>query len=207
MDPVKIKICGITNLDDARVAVEAGADALGFMFFEQSPRNIALETAAHISQSISPFILKVGVFVNPTPDLVMAAISQCGLNVLQFHGDETPEFCMQFGAMTMKAFRVKDAESLHVLPSYHTDAFLLDSYVAGKQGGTGERFNWDLAVQAKQLGRPVFLAGGLNAGNVREAIEQVRPFGIDVSSGVEASPGKKDHQKIRDFIAAARAAV
>src|SRR5688500_362767 len=149
MDPVKIKICGITNLEDARAAVEAGADALGFMFFEQSPRYVTIETAALISKSVSPFILKVGVFVNPTPEQVQTAIMHCGLSMLQFHGDETPEFCQQFGMMTMKAFRVKDAESLHVLPTYHTDAFLLDSYVAGKQGGTGEKFNWDLAIEAK----------------------------------------------------------
>lgn len=206
MDPVKVKICGITNLEDARAAVEAGADALGFMFFEQSPRNVSLETAAQIAGSISPFVLKVGVFVNPTPDLVQAAITHCGLNLLQFHGEETSEFCQQFGVMTMKAFRVKDAESLQVISTYRTDAFLLDSFVAGKQGGTGEKFNWDLAVTAKEYRRPIFLAGGLNADNVRQAIEQVRPFGIDVSSGVELSPGKKDHQKIRDFISAARAA-
>ncbi|MBA4147854.1 MAG: phosphoribosylanthranilate isomerase [Verrucomicrobia bacterium] len=206
MDPVKIKICGITNIEDARAAAEAGADALGFMFFEQSPRNVQIEIAAQITRSVSPFVLKIGVFVNPTPDLVQSAIAHCDLNLLQFHGEETSEFCQQFGMMTMKAFRVKDAESLDVLPAYRTDAFLLDSYVAGKQGGTGEKFNWDLAVAAKQFGRPVFLAGGLNAGNVRQAIEQVRPFGIDVSSGVESAPGKKDHQKIRDFISAARTA-
>ncbi|MFN7138916.1 MAG: phosphoribosylanthranilate isomerase [Limisphaerales bacterium] len=206
MDPVKIKICGITNLDDARAAVDAGADALGFMFFDQSPRNIQVETAALVAQSISPWVLKVGVFVNPDPALVQTALAHCGLNILQFHGDETPEFCQQFGVMTMKAFRVKDAASLEALQRYDTNAFLLDSYVAGKQGGTGEKFNWDLAVEARKYGKPIFLAGGLNAHNVQDAIEQVRPFGIDVSSGVESAPGKKDHQKIRDFIAAARKA-
>src|SRR5687768_10835080 len=107
MDRDKVKICGITNLDGASVAADAGADALGFMFFEQSPRNIQIETAARIASAISPFILKVGVFVNPAPDLVLSAIAHCGLNVLQFHGDETPDFCLQFGVMTMKAFRVK----------------------------------------------------------------------------------------------------
>ncbi len=206
MDPVKVKICGITNLDDARAAADAGADALGFMFFDQSPRNIQIQTAAEIAQSISPFVLKVGVFVNPDPDLVQTAIAHCGLNILQFHGEESPEFCKQFGTMTMKAFRVKDATSLESLSDYHTDAFLLDSYVAGKQGGTGEQFNWELAIEAKKFGRPIFLAGGLNPTNVQAAVEQVRPFGIDVSSGVEASPGKKDHQKIRDFITSVRAA-
>jgi phosphoribosylanthranilate isomerase len=203
---VKVKICGITNLEDAKAAVEAGADALGFMFFEQSSRAVSIERAAEISQQISPWVMRVGVFVNPSPEFVFAAIQQCGLNLLQFHGDETPGFCSQFGVMSMKAFRVKDAESLDAMPGYGTEALLLDSYVAGKQGGTGEKFNWDLAIDAKKFGKPIFLAGGLTAENVAEAVQKVEPFGVDVSSGVEVSPGKKDHQKIRRFISAVRSA-
>ena len=201
---IKVKICGITNVDDARAAADAGADAIGLMFFEQSPRCVSFERAAEISNSISPFVLRVGVFVNPAAELVYNAISAAGLNVLQFHGEEPSDFCRQFGAMTMKAFRVKDAESLVPLDGFGTDAFLLDSYVAGKHGGTGEKFNWDLAVNAKRFGKPIFLAGGLTPHNVADAVRHVQPFGIDVSSGVEQAPGKKDHQKIRDFISAIR---
>jgi phosphoribosylanthranilate isomerase len=137
---------------------------------------------------------------------VFAAIRLCQLNVAQFHGAETPEFCLQFGIMTMKAFRVKDADSLLSLSAYHTDAFLLDSHVAGKPGGTGETFNWELALAAKKIGKPIFLAGGLTPQNVAEAVRKVTPFGVDVSSGVEQSPGKKDAQKMKDFIAAVRGA-
>ena len=201
---VKIKICGITNAEDARAAADAGADAIGLMFFEQSPRCVSIGTATEIAGSVSPFILKVGVFVNPEPQFVFSAISACGLNVLQFHGEETSDFCQQFGMMTMKAFRIKDAESLQQLSNFKTDAFLLDSYVAGKHGGTGEKFNWDLAIEAKKFRKPIFLAGGLTAKNVSAAVAQVQPFGVDVSSGVESAPGKKDHQKIRDFISAVR---
>jgi len=203
---LKIKICGITNLDDAQAAVEAGADALGFMFYEPSARNISVARAGEIIRRLSPFVLKVGVFVDPEPELVLAAISGCGLNLLQFHGEETSEFCQGFGVMTMKAFRIKDASSLEPLPNYRTDAWLLDSYVSGKQGGTGEKFNWDLAIEAKKLGRPVFLAGGLTPANIGDAVRKVQPYGVDVSSGVESAPGKKDHQKIQAFIAAAREA-
>src|SRR6516225_1409857 len=186
---VRVKICGITNLPDAQVAVEAGADALGFNFYEKSPRFVSLKTAAEISRAQPPFTLRVGVFVNPSEELVRRAIGECGLNLLQFHGDEPPEFCTQFGLMSMKAFRVRDAESLKELAKYHTDAWLLDAYVSDTFGGTGEKFNWHLAAELPKSGRPVFLAGGLTPENVAEAIRQVQPFGVDVSSGVESSPG------------------
>lgn len=203
---VKVKICGITNLEDAKAAIDAGADALGFMFFEQSVRAVTIETVAAIVPELSPWVMRVGVFVDPEPELVFAAIQRCGLNLLQFHGNESPEFCAQFGVMSMKAFRIKDATSLDALPSYSTDALLLDSYVAGKQGGTGEKFNWDLAIEAKKLNKPIFLAGGLTPENVADAVRKVEPFAVDVSSGVELSPGKKDHQKIHSFISAVRGA-
>src|SRR5262249_7226806 len=120
------------------------------------------------------------------------------------HGDESPEYCTQFGLMSMKAFRMRDAGPLAALPEYPTEAFLLDAFVADKLGGTGEKFNWDLAIEAKKFGRPIFLAGGLTAANVAEAVRKVQPYAVDVSSGVEAAPGKKDHAKIRDFIQAAK---
>jgi phosphoribosylanthranilate isomerase len=204
---VRVKICGITNLPDAQVAVEAGADALGFNFYEKSPRFVPTQTSAEISRSLPPFTLRVGVFVNPAEELVQRAIGECGLNLLQFHGDEPPEFCTQFGLMSMKAFRVRDAGSLEGLAKYRTDAWLLDAYASDLFGGTGEKFNWNLAIEAQKIGKPVFLAGGLTPENVAEAIRQVQPFGVDVSSGVESSPGRKDHVKVRAFIKAAKFSV
>ena len=201
---VRVKICGITNVPDAVAAVEAGADALGFMFYEPSPRHISIPQAAEIIRELPPFIMKVGVFVDAEEDTVMRAIGDCGLTMLQFHGQESPEYCTQFGLMNMKAFRMRDAKSLEALQNYPTEAWLLDAFVADKLGGTGEKFNWELAVEAKKLGRPIFLAGGLTSANVAEAVRKVHPFAVDVSSGVEASPGKKDHAKVHAFISAAK---
>jgi phosphoribosylanthranilate isomerase len=202
---VKVKICGITNLPDGMAAAEAGADALGFVFYDQSPRRISVEAAAVLIPQLPPFVMKVGVFVNAPEDLVVRAIRECGLNLLQFHGDEPPEYCLQFGLMSMKAFRIRDAASLQALSRYRTDAWLLDAYAPDKPGGTGETFNWDLALEAQGLGRPIFLAGGLTAENVAEAVCRARPYGVDVSSGVEAGPGRKDHAKVKAFIQAAKA--
>jgi phosphoribosylanthranilate isomerase len=202
---VKVKICGITSAADALAAVEAGADLLGFMFYASSPRNVSLRTAAEIVRQLPPFVVKVGVFVNADEDLVTRAIGDCGLNLLQFHGDEPPEYCAQFGLMSMKAFRIRDVESLTALPAYPTEAWLLDAFVKGKPGGTGEKFNWDLALEAKKFGKPIFLAGGLTPGNVAAAVKKVQPYAVDVSSGVEASPGKKDPAKVKAFIQAAKA--
>jgi phosphoribosylanthranilate isomerase len=201
---VKVKICGITNTKDAQTAAEAGADAIGLMFYTASPRHISVKAAAEVVRNLPPTVLRTGVFVDPNPEDVFAAIMACGLNLLQFHGAETPEFCQQFGILTMKAFRIQNAESLASLPSFGTDAFLLDSHVPGKAGGTGETFNWNFAIEAKKIGRPIFLAGGLTANNVAEAVQTVQPYGVDVSSGVETSPGIKDPEKIRAFITAAR---
>jgi phosphoribosylanthranilate isomerase len=201
---VIVKICGITNLPDAVAAVEAGADALGFMFYEASPRRVSIREAVGIIRELPPLIMKVGVFVDAPEDTVMRAIGDCGLSLLQFHGHETPEYCTQFGLMSMKAFRIRNAESLAALPDYATDAWLLDAFARDKLGGTGEKFNWDLAIEAKKLGRPIFLAGGLTPENVAEAVKKVQPYGVDVSSGVEAEPGKKDHEKVRRFIKAAK---
>jgi phosphoribosylanthranilate isomerase len=203
---VKVKICGISNVEDAIVAAEAGADALGFIFYEQSPRYVPIEKAAMVVRDLPPLIVKVGVFVNAPEEVVLRAISDCGLNLLQFHGSESPEYCLQFGLMSMKAFQIRDGQSLSQLTDFKTDAWLLDAYSSSKLGGTGEKFNWDLAVEARKLGRPIFLAGGLTPENVAEAVRQVQPYAVDVSSGVEASPGKKDHAKVKAFIHAAKAA-
>ena len=201
----QVKICGVTNVADALAAAEAGADMIGLNFYEKSPRCLSLATAAEISRALSPFVLRVGVFVNPDEAQVMEAIAACGLNLLQFHGDEASDFCTQFGLMSVKALRVRDAESLQALEKFSTDAFLLDAYSKSGLGGTGEKFNWDLAVAAQKFGKPIFLAGGLTPENVADAVKQVRPFAVDVASGVEAAPGKKDAAKMRAFIAAVRA--
>lgn len=202
---VKVKICGLTRVTDALAAVEAGADLIGLMFFSDSPRGVSIAQAAEIAAVLPPWVVRVGVFVNPEEALVTEAIAACGLNALQFHGDESPEFCTQFALMSIKAFRVRDADSLTVLPDYRTDAWLLDAYSPSGRGGTGEQFNWDLAVAAKAHGRPIFLAGGLTPDNVAEAVRRVQPFGVDVSSGVESAPGLKDAGKLQAFIQAAKA--
>ncbi len=201
----KVKICGVTNVADALAAAEAGADMIGLNFYEGSPRHLTVQTAVEISRALPPLILRVGVFVNPTEALVMRAIGDCGLSLLQFHGDETSEFCMQFGLMSIKALRVRDAESLTALENFQTDAFLLDAHSKSGLGGTGEKFNWDLAIAARKFDKPIFLAGGLTPENVAEAVRKVRPFAVDVSSGVESAPGIKDNAKVRAFVAAVRA--
>jgi phosphoribosylanthranilate isomerase len=203
---VKVKICGITNLADGTAAAEAGADALGFVFYEASPRCVTVEAAARIIRALPPFVIKVGVFVNAPADEVLHTARECGLSLLQFHGDEPPDYCTQFGVMSMKAFRIRDAQSLGILHEYATDAWLLDAYAEGLPGGTGERFNWDLAVAAREQAqeRPVFLAGGLTPENVGDAVRRVAPYGVDVSSGVEAAPGQKDQAKVKAFIRAAK---
>jgi phosphoribosylanthranilate isomerase len=200
----QIKICGVTNVADALAVAEAGADMIGLMFYEQSPRYITLATAEKISRALPPFMLRVGVFVNPDETSVTRAIAECGLSLLQFHGDETSDFCTKFGLMSLKALRVRDAESLKPLENFQTDAFLLDAHSKSGLGGTGEKFNWDLAVEAQKFGKPIFLAGGLTPENVADAVRKVRPFAVDVSSGVESAPGKKDHAKVCAFIQAVR---
>jgi phosphoribosylanthranilate isomerase len=202
----KVKICGITNLADAEAAVAAGADALGFNFYEKSPRYLPLQRASEIIRQMPAFVMRAGVFVNAPADFVLSAIRESGLTLLQFHGDESPQFCSQFGLMSMKAFRIRGPETLKEIPKYQTHAFLLDAFSSATYGGSGEKFNWDLAVEAQKFGKPIFLAGGLTPENVAEAIRQVHPFGVDVSSGVESAPGKKDHAKVKAFIAAAHGA-
>ena len=201
----KVKICGVTTVADAVAAAAAGADMIGLNFYAGSPRHVTPVVAAEIARALPPFVLRVGVFVNPPVELVLRAIGDAGLSLLQFHGDEDSAFCTQFGVMSVKALRVRDAASLPTLANFSTDAFLLDAYSAAGLGGTGEKFNWDLAVAAQQFGKPIFLAGGLTPENVADAVRQVRPFAVDVASGVEAAPGKKDAAKVRAFIAAVRA--
>ena len=204
---MRIKICGITRVEDAVAAIAAGADALGFIFVESSPRHITPAAAAAIIRSLPPFVAKVGVFVNASAAVIRDTAAFCGLDTLQFHGDESPAFCQAFAPLkTIKAFRPASRAALPEWQRYATDAWLLDSAVPGQFGGTGQVADWDLARAAARLERPLILAGGLNPENVTEAIRQVQPYAVDVSSGVEARPGEKDPAKLRAFLAAARAA-
>jgi len=204
---VTVKICGITSEADAIAAAEAGADAIGLMFYEGSPRHVILEQAKAISAALPQHVMRVGVFVNAEEAFVHQALTECMLNILQFHGDETPEECSRYPVMTLKAFRVQGEETLAQLEAYPSAGYLLDAYVKDALGGTGATFNWDLAVRAQEFGKPIFLAGGLTPENVAEAVRKVQPFGVDVSSGVEIEPGRKDAEQMRTFVAAAKGAL
>ena len=203
---IQIKICGITNIDDAMAAADAGADALGFVFFKKSPRYITPEKAAAIISRLPVFVTSVGVFVDEPGEEILKIVEETGIDVIQLHGDEPPEACL-LPRRVIKGIRVKSLESLEPLSEYQNivSAFLLDAYAPGMPGGTGQVFNWEIAIEAKKFGR-IILAGGLTPENISEAIKRVRPYAIDVSSGVELGKGKKDHQKIRLFIKRARSA-
>ncbi len=195
----KVKICGITNIDDARAAVNFGADALGFVFFPESPRNITVEHAGEIIRALPPFVTTVGVFVNRQPDELRSIIQETGLDAAQLHGTEPPDICGQLSGRVIKGIRVKELSDLDPLEHYCVSAYLLDTYSPDSFGGTGRIFNWDIAVEAKRYG-PIILAGGLTPDNIQDAVEHVRPYAVDVSSGVEAEKGRKDHEKMRLFI-------
>ena len=196
----RIKICGITRAEDLRAAVEYGADALGLVFYEASPRNVTVPHAAHLAQSTPPFVNLVGLFVNPSVAEVQTVLRHVPLATLQFHGEETPEFCAQFNKPYLKAIRVKAGVDLLQCASDFSSAqgLLLDAHVEGIQGGTGATFDWTLIP--KHMPMPIILSGGLDAKNVVVAIKLVKPYAVDVSSGVEASKGIKDVAKIAAFI-------
>ncbi|MBI2412643.1 MAG: phosphoribosylanthranilate isomerase [Deltaproteobacteria bacterium] len=203
--PVRVKICGITNIEDAEAAVSFGADALGFIFYGKSPRYIDPVHAGSIIRALPPFVVKVGVLVNETLEEVRRVREEASLDRVQLHGDETPEYCAEVGAGVIKAFRIRGRTDIDKLALYDVPAFLLDTYKEGVPGGTGETFNWEIAVEASAE-RRIILSGGLNAENVAMAIKTVRPYAVDVSSGVEAAPGKKDLEKMKKFIDEAKTA-
>lgn len=196
----RVKICGITRIEDALAAVGHGCDAIGLVFYPPSPRYVAPEQARAIAAALPPFVQAVGLFVDATPEEVRAVLAVVRLDLLQFHGDETPEYCRQFGVPYMKAVRVRPETNLLQYAAVYTDAkaLLLDTYVSGTPGGTGQTFDW--AVIPGDLPKPVVLAGGLNASNVSEAIKQCRPYAVDVSGGVEREKGIKDADKIAAFM-------
>ncbi len=202
---VRVKICGITRLQDLHAACQAGADALGFVFYEKSPRHVTLDVAAALVRELPPFVQSVGLFVNAEPAFVEAVLRVVPLDLLQFHGDETPAACERFGRPYIKAVRVTaDTNLLKCAADFETArGLLLDAYVQGIPGGTGERFDWRLIPA--NMPKPIVLSGGLQPDNVIEAVQQVRPWAVDVSSGVEASKGIKDPHKTAQFIAKAKA--
>lgn len=201
MSRVKVKICGIRTFEEAQAAVDAGADALGFNFWPQSARYVEPQVAREVIRRLSPIVCTVGVFVNEEVSRIVDIASDLGLNAVQLHGDESAEFCKQLGTIkTIKALRVGRDLDLSLIEAYQVDMILLDSSIEGSYGGTGRRFDWRIAIEAKRLA-PIILAGGLTAENVSEAITEVRPAAIDVCSGVEAEPGRKDLEKLRQFMA------
>lgn len=201
MNRVRVKICGVRSLEEAEVAIEAGADALGFNFWPRSPRYIAPDAARRVIEQIPPLIYAIGVFVNEDRHRVAEIVSGVGLNAAQLHGDETPEFCAGLGPIKIiKAIRVTEDLDCASINNYPVSAILLDTGVKGSYGGTGKRFDWNTAVEAKRYVR-IILAGGLTVENVAEAVVSVNPFAIDVCSGVEAEPGRKDPDKLRRFMA------
>lgn len=201
---VRSKICGITRVEDALAAVEAGADAIGLVFYAKSPRAVSVEQAAEIVQALPPFVTSVGLFVNMPREQLLAVLQQVPLDLLQFHGDESPAECEGYGRPYIKALRVRPGEDLAAAMAPYAGArgILLDTFVEGVPGGTGAAFDWSLVPQG--VAKPIILAGGLEAHNVAAAIRQVRPYAVDVSGGVEASKGIKDAGKIRAFVKSVR---
>ena len=205
--PTRTKICGITLMEDARCAVKHGADAIGFVFWERSTRYISPAEAGAIVAALPPFVTIVGVHVDPTAEWVEETIATAGLNLLQFHGDEPPEFCRQFSLPYLKAVRVRAGLDLLQYATRYAGAtgaqgLLLDTYVEGEPGGTGHAFDWELVPGNLPL--PLILSGGLHAGNVTRAVRVAQPWGVDVSSGVEAAKGIKDPEKIAAFMQGVR---
>ncbi len=201
-----VKICGITNLEDAAAAVEAGADAIGFNFYRRSPRYIAPEDARRIVAELPATVISVGVFVNESePEQVERIMDSARLTAAQLHGDESPEYCSALsGRFIIKALRAHVDFEPQVVKDYETDAILLDAYAKDARGGTGRVVDWDVARRVRELVPQLFLAGGLSPENIAEAIAAVEPYAVDACSHLESAPGKKDNERVRAFIAAAR---
>lgn len=202
---VRVKICGITNQEDALHAVSCGADALGFVLYPGSPRCVTPTQVRAMSEALPPFVIRVGLFVNETPERIRAIAGECGLDVLQLHGDESPQDCLLPPYRVIKGVRPRSVDDLGRLAAYPVAALLVDAAVPGQFGGTGQRADWQLAAQLAAT-RRVILAGGLTPVNVSAAVQAVRPYGVDVSSGVEQAPGRKDPQLVAQFIRMAKEA-
>lgn len=197
---IKVKVCGITNAEDAAAAASCGASALGFIFYKQSPRCVTVEDAYEISMSVPPFVKKVGVFVNEDSKLVNEIADRASLDLLQLSGDETSSYCKKLNRPYIKSIRIKNRESCSEISKYDTPYVLFDNYDKDHYGGTGRAFDWELVKDLPFEERYIILSGGLSPENVKEAIAQIRPYAVDVASGVEKLPGKKDHVKMKNFI-------
>jgi phosphoribosylanthranilate isomerase len=202
---VKVKVCGITTPEDARAAADSGADAIGLVF-AQSPRRLSAQRAREIAAALPEGVLKVGIFVNTEPEEVLRIATEVGLDYAQLHGDESPESVTtvrEGGVEVIKALRVRDAASLGVMEEYGAELFLLDAFSDEARGGTGERFDWSLAKSLRGRGN-IVVSGGLTPENVREAIRFFEPYGVDASSSLEDVPGKKNEERVRRFVSAAK---
>jgi len=197
---IKVKTCGITNLDDASLAVQLGADALGFIF-ASSPRKVSPEVARDIIRKIPPFVKGVGVFVDEDPEKIEEIMAFCGIDLVQLHGDESLDLCERFMPRTIKALRIADESSLKSVAAYKgkVRALLLDTYSEKMAGGTGKGFDWELAIRIREMGIPIILAGGLGPSNIEDAVRRVRPYAVDVNSGVEERPGKKSRALMEEL--------
>lgn len=204
---VKVKICGITNIEDAKAAIDCGADAIGFIFYKKSPRYVSPEEAAKIRAIVHPLISVVGVFVDSSCEEIKRTIDEVRLDLVQLHGNEPLEFCRLFQSRVIKAFRIENESALDICKKYSGITWLLDAFKPNLPGGTGAVFDWNIARKAKLLNPNIILSGGLTEENVSDAIRAVQPIAVDVSSGVEIFPGKKDHLKIKRFIYAAKTAL
>ena len=195
---MKVKICGITNIEDALLSADLGADALGFIFVPSSPRHIAPGAARKIIQALPPFVVPVGVVADMPYEDILEIIDQTGIGCIQLHGEETPKQLAKYPVPVYKSFRVDSGFDLEILRRYKGSAYLLDTKISGKLGGTGKTFDWEIAVKAKEYGR-IILSGGLTPENIVEAVQRVEPYAVDVNSGVEERPGKKDHSKLKSL--------
>ncbi len=201
---IKVKICGITNSKDALLAASLGAWAVGFIFYKGSPRYISPSKAKRIIDNLPPFVTPVGVFVNHREGAVRDIMKFCGIQTLQFHGDETPQYCRRFkDQKVIKAFRVKEGFDISGLSQYQVSAYLFDAYQEDQFGGGGKTFNWE-TIAGRKFNKPIILSGGLNPENVSSAIKTVFPYAVDVSSGVEEAPGKKNHKMLEQFFSAVK---
>lgn len=203
---MKLKICGITNKDDALNAISLGADAIGLIFYDKSPRSITVEEAEKLTFDLPSFVTIVGVFVNETKEKIKEITDRCKLDLIQLHGEESPSFCQAMPRRVIKAFTVKELEDIHHIPAYKgfITAALLDTKVDGMVGGTGKTFDWGIALRAKEYDIPVILAGGINIDNIEKASQLIFPYAVDLSSSVESEPGKKDYNKLEKIISLAK---
>lgn len=207
---VKVKICGVTNYDDALLVANLGAEYIGLNFCKDSPRKVSVKMAKDVAAKMPPFVSLVGVFVDEDVQEVAKTAKKAGLRLIQLHGNESVDYCRELVLLTslpvIKAFRMEGPQTVEAMKPYveAVNYFLLDAFVPGVAGGTGETFNWEFAVAAKELGKPIILAGGLTAENVSEAVKKVLPFAVDVATGVERLPRRKDYDKMNAFIRKAR---